>query len=234
VPFLGCTLLILAIETTDKAGSVALLNGPETLSEIELNPAQRSAQSLAPGIEALLAQAGRKPSEVKLVAVADGPGSFTGLRVGVTTAKLFAYSVGAEVLGVDALEAIARQAQIDTAILWAVMDAQRNELFAAKFSRSLNGERIQQGETEIISNAVWLEGLNRETAVSGPGLTKLLVRFPDDVPRVDSALWTPRAATIGQIAYERFAAGARQDVFQLIPRYFRRSAAEEKRDSPGG
>jgi tRNA threonylcarbamoyladenosine biosynthesis protein TsaB len=224
-------LLILAIETTDKAGSVALLNGPETLGKLELNPGQRSAQSLAPGIEALLAQANRKPGEVKLVAVADGPGSFTGLRVGVTTAKLFAYSVGAEVLGIDALQAIARQARVDTPFLWAVMDAQRNELFAAKFCRGVDREWVQQGETEIVPNAAWLAALDRETAVSGPGLTKLLDRLPAEVPRVDSADWTPGAATIGRIAYERFAAGARQDVFQLIPRYFRRSAAEEKRDA---
>src|SRR4051794_8233363 len=108
--FSGCTLLILAIETTDKAGSVALLNGPEMLGEIDLNPAQRSAQSLAPGIDTLLTRTNRKPGEVKLVAVADGPGSFTGLRVGVPTAKLFAYSVGADALGINALEAIARQA----------------------------------------------------------------------------------------------------------------------------
>jgi tRNA threonylcarbamoyladenosine biosynthesis protein TsaB len=227
-------LLILAIETTDKAGSVALLNGPETLGEIELDPAQRSAQSLAPGIAALLSQTNRKPGEVELVAVADGPGSFTGLRVGVTTAKLFAYSVGAEVLGIDALEAIARQSQVDTPFLWAVMDAQRNELFAAKFSRGPDGVWVQQQETGIVPNAVWLANLGSETAVSGPGLTKLHDRLPAEVPRIDSAHWAPRAATIGQIAHERFAAGARQDVFQLIPRYFRRSAAEEKRDLTTG
>ena len=224
----GVLLLVLAIETTDKAGTVALLDGPKTLAEVELDSTQRSARSLAPGIETLLEQTGRRPSEIRLVAVADGPGSFTGLRVGVTTAKLFAYSIGAEVLGVDALDAIARQAHVETPQLWTVMDAQRNELFAAKYFRDSEGAWVRQGDTEIVPNDAWLRALSRETAVSGPGLMKLRHLVPDTVRRVDSADWPPRAATIGQLGFEQFDAGARQDVFQLIPRYFRRSAAEEK------
>jgi len=111
------------------------------------------------------------------------------------------------------------------------MDAQRNELFAAKFARGPDGEWFRESETEIVSNDTWLQQLTSETAISGPGVIKLLDRLPAPVPRADSANWAPRAATIGQIAYERFSGGVRRDVFQLMPRYFRRSAAEEKRDA---
>ena len=79
------------------------------LAELSLDHTQRSAQSLAPAIEALLTQVGWLPRDVQLVAVSVGPGSFTGLRVGVTTAKVFAYAVGAEVLGIDTLEAHRRR-----------------------------------------------------------------------------------------------------------------------------
>ncbi len=70
---------------------------------------------------------------MKLVAVAVGPGSFTGLRVGVTTVKLFAYAVGAEVLGINTLEVIAAQAPDEIGDVWAVLDALRGEIIAAYF-----------------------------------------------------------------------------------------------------
>ena len=98
---------ILALETTDKTGSVAAIDDDNLLAELMLDHTQRSAQSLAPAMQRLLKQVGWLPADVQLVAVSVGPGSFTGLRVGVTTAKVFAYAVGAEVLGIDTLEAIA-------------------------------------------------------------------------------------------------------------------------------
>ena len=77
---------------------------------LALDPARRSARTLAPGIRHLLADAGWTPRDVALVAVSIGPGSFTGLRLGVMTAKAFAYAVGAPVLGIGTLEVIAAHA----------------------------------------------------------------------------------------------------------------------------
>ena len=87
---------ILALETTEMAGSLAAMHDRKLLAEIELDSKQRTAQSLAPGMKTLLAEAGWRPTDVELVAVTIGPGSFTGLRLGVTTAKTFAYAVGAD------------------------------------------------------------------------------------------------------------------------------------------
>ena len=100
---------ILALETTDLTGTVAALEGCQLLVERELNPGQRSAQSLAPALAELWQEVGWKPTQIELIAVALGPGSFTGLRVGVTTAKMLAYVAQAQVLGIDTLEAIAAQ-----------------------------------------------------------------------------------------------------------------------------
>lgn len=100
---------ILALETTDAQGSVALCVGGEILTSRRLETERRSAQTLAPTIQATLAEFGWVPRDVDAVAVAVGPGSFTGLRVGVATAKMFAWAVGAKIIGVDALEAIASE-----------------------------------------------------------------------------------------------------------------------------
>ncbi len=98
---------ILALETTDKIGSVAAIHDDNMLVELNLEPARRSAQSLLPAMHDLLQRVGWRPEDVQLVAVSIGPGSFTGLRVGVTAAKVFAYCVRAEVMAVSTLEAIA-------------------------------------------------------------------------------------------------------------------------------
>ena len=106
---MGNALKILALETTDAQGSVALCVGGEILTSRRLDAERRSAQTLAPTINETLAEFGWKPRDVDAVAVAVGPGSFTGLRVGVATAKMFAWAVGAKIIGVDALEAIASE-----------------------------------------------------------------------------------------------------------------------------
>jgi len=87
---------ILALETTEMAGSLAAMHDGKLLAELELDPRQRTAQSLAPGMKTLLAKVAWRPADVELVAVTIGPGSFTGLRLGITTAKTFAYALGAE------------------------------------------------------------------------------------------------------------------------------------------
>src|SRR5688572_30661357 len=127
---------ILALETSGTCGSVAALDAGGVLRELPLDPALRSARSLAPGIRQLLQGMGWQPRDVQLVAVTAGPGSFTGLRVGITTAKAFAYAAGAEVLGVDTLEVLARQAPSDAQLVQTAIDAQRQELFVATFHRT--------------------------------------------------------------------------------------------------
>ena len=100
---------------------------------------------------ALLKQVGWRPDDVQLVAVSVGPGSFTGLRVGVTAAKVFAYAVGAEVLGVDTLEAIAAASPDDVAEVSAVIDAQR-----ASWPRdALPGGRTA-GSNRLVPNGWWM------------------------------------------------------------------------------
>src|SRR5690242_6997614 len=120
-------MLILALETSDLGGSIALFDDGELLKYAALEPPQRSARWLAPAIDGALREAGREPREIGLVAVTTGPGSFTGLRVGVTTAKTLAYAVGCPVVGVNTLEAIAKRAATLQSPVWAVIDAQRQQ-----------------------------------------------------------------------------------------------------------
>src|SRR4051794_39815868 len=154
---------ILAIETSGRFGSVATLvgeaNGATCLRQIALPETQRTAQSLALALQEVLNAMGWAARDVNLVAVAIGPGSFTGLRIGVTTAKAFAYAAETEIVGVDTLEAIASQVPFAESPVWAILDAQRQELFAAKFEM-LEGTQLRRvRETSVISQSTWLERL---------------------------------------------------------------------------
>ena len=164
-------------------------------------------------------------ASIRLVVVAVGPGSFTGLRIGVTTAKTLAYAVGAEVIGVNTLAVIAEQAPPAATPLWVVMDAQRQELFAAKF----DGQRRFIRETQIASQTEWLNSLQPGDYVTGPGLRRFVPAMPAGVNAVDESLWMPLADAVGQLGWRDFQAGRRNDVWSLLPQYYRQSAAEEKK-----
>jgi tRNA threonylcarbamoyladenosine biosynthesis protein TsaB len=223
---------ILALETSGRHGSAATLlvepDGVRCLNQIALAGEERTAQALAPAIQTLLRGSGWSPQSVKLVAVATGPGSFTGLRIGVTTAKAFAYAVGAAILGVNTLEVLAVQAAVKNGSLWTILDAQRQELFAAKFLLAENGKRQSALETSIISRAAWLSKLNPADHVTGPPLKPLAERLPAGVEAISPNLWQPMAEAVGYLAWEKYRAGKRDDLWQLVPQYFRASAAEEK------
>lgn len=223
-------LRILALETTGLSGSVAALVGERVLAERELAPGSRSAQSLAPGIAALLREVGWKPREVELIAVTVGPGSFTGLRVGVTTAKTLAYATGANVMGIDTLAAIAAQSPPQVASVWPALDAQRGELFVAQWQRDAADASVWRETTapRIVDGATWIASLSRGTVISGPGVRRWREQVPPGVEVVGEEHWQPRAAPVGQLAWRKFQAGQREDLWSLAPNYLRASAAEEK------
>jgi tRNA threonylcarbamoyladenosine biosynthesis protein TsaB len=219
---------ILAIETTDQAGSVALLEGRTAVAETRLTTQQRSAQSLAPAIRDLLEAAAWRPIEIQLVAVAIGPGSFTGLRIGVTTAKTFAYAVGCEVVAVPTLEVVAAQMPDVPRQLLTVLDAGRQQVFSARFRPAADGRVECVEPTSLVDDAAWLAGLQADELISGPGLRKFAGRLPENAKLAPTEIWAPRAATVGRLALHRHEAGQRDDLWSIVPLYHRSSAAEEK------
>lgn len=218
---------ILALETSEKVATVAVAEDSRLLAVQACDPAMRSAQSLVPGIQQLLHTAQWQPRQVDLVAVSIGPGSFTGLRVGVVTAKVFAYAVGAEVLGVDTLEAIAAAAPTEAKRFWTAVDAQRGQWVVQEFCRSADEWPGPAGPAELVDAQPWLAGLPAGTIITGPGLHKAAARMPEHVRPLAAELWPPTAGAVAVLAARDYAAGRRDDLWTLAPRYSRPSAAEE-------
>jgi tRNA threonylcarbamoyladenosine biosynthesis protein TsaB len=222
-------MLILALETSDCGGSVALLEDDQVLAFRALEPAKRSAKWLAPAINQVLQEAERKAGDVQLIAVTTGPGSFTGLRVGVTTAKMMAYAVGCRVIGVNTLEAIAMRVPLaDGKRVWAVIDAQRQQLFAACYSREAGGKSTAVHETSIATSRDWLAKLTAGDTIIGPGLAKVTDEIPPGVEIAAAELSAARAIEVGLLGFAAFKEGRRDDPFLLVPEYFRPTAAEEQ------
>ena len=126
-------MLLLAFETSAKAASVALFDGEKLLGEQYQNTGLTHSQTLLLMAEALLNQCGKTPREVQAVAVANGPGSFTGVRIGVAAAKGFAWGGEIPIYGVSTLEAMARGLGIFDGYVCAVMDARRAQVYNALF-----------------------------------------------------------------------------------------------------
>jgi tRNA threonylcarbamoyladenosine biosynthesis protein TsaB len=193
-----------------------------------LDPGQRSARALAPAIRALVRAAGRELREVELVAISLGPGSFTGLRVGIVTAKTLAYALSAEVLGLGSLEVIAAQAP-PAARLAVAIDAGRGQVYAARFDTAAGGDPQALAPVELLDLNSWLASLSPSDLVSGPILRKPHLALPPGVSTSEPETWDPKAATLAELARGRYAAGQRDDLWRLAPLYVRLSAAEERR-----
>lgn len=234
-PFLDKLMRILALETIERRGSLAALTTQaadcQLVCERLLPEKERSACTLIPQLESLLSECGWKATDVELVCVATGPGSFTGLRIGVTIAKTLAYTTGAKLVGVHSLSAMAAGVGKQSQRVWTVLDAQRQELFAASFPADCEAVSAHPPETRLLPIDEWLALLAPGDLVCGPPLKGLADRIPSGVAVADSQLWSPTASSVGKLGFELFQASSDTDPMQMVPRYYRKSAAEEKADS---
>lgn len=230
-------MLILALETSGLQGSIALSRGGVITSRQLAREGRRHAQTLTLEIHELLRDEQVTPQDLAAVAVSLGPGSFTGLRVGLVCAKTLAYALECRLVGVETYQAVATcvashdaAAAVDGARLLVIGDAQRGDMFLAEYVRQTGRGWVRQGEHRIVPAETWLAALEPADIVVGPGVT----RVPDGATRagVIREPWSiqPSAASICELAQARIAAGAVDDPWTLAPIYLRPSAAEEQRD----
>lgn len=225
----------LAIDTSLAVGSVAaILDG--RVATRRLDQPGDHARLLAAAVTEAAAELGWQPHEADLVAVVRGPGSFTGLRVGIATAKALAWASAARLVGISGFEAIAAvtarlAGKVDVPVTIGY-DAGRGEVYAATAVPDLGsptGWAISPPGLHPLAG--WIESLPRATVISGPALdraTELLAGRPDlAVAPCESR--QPTAAEAGRLALLRAVAGRVDDPFTLVPEYLRPSYADERR-----
>lgn len=221
--------LILGIETSGLAGSVALSRGDVVLGQRSLEQAgRRHAQTLVSQIAELLTSHKLSPPDLSAIAVTQGPGSFTGLRVGVVCAKTLAYALQVPLLLIDTFDVIAAQCPAELSEVWIVDDAQRQEFFIGRYLKT-DGDRWQlTGERFIAPMQSWLASLPATDVVVGPGTPRIQVEIAS--PRIlrEPAVTVPRAETVCRLAAGKLATGQTDDCWTALPFYIRVSGAEEK------
>lgn len=227
-------MLILAFETSAKAASVALLEENKLLGESYQNTGLTHSQTIMVMAEDLLKSCGKTVADVTAVAVAAGPGSFTGVRIGVAAAKGFAWGRELPCYGVSTLESMALALGAYQGYVCPVMDARRNQVYNALFY-------VNHGQLERITEdrAIALADLKEELLLLkepvflvGDGSILTYKTLSEEIP----ALVLPpehrmhqRAAGVALLAAKKQAAGEPGDGAALTPNYLRLSQAERER-----
>jgi tRNA threonylcarbamoyladenosine biosynthesis protein TsaB len=218
---------LLLMETSGRNGFAAVTEGATLLQVRRLEEARRHARDLAPATVELLTAQGWKARDLHGVVVSLGPGSYTGLRVGIMSAKTLAYAVGCALIGVETFAVIAAQSPKEINRLDVVADAQQEKVYMQSFRRE-SGDWRSVDALAIRPFAEWLVAHAAGTWVSGPGLHRWAPRLPADASAVDAALWDPRPEALLQVGLARYEAGERDDPFTLEPLYLRASSAEQQ------
>lgn len=223
--------LILSIETGTNVCSVALSRGTELISLRESGEGRDHASKLGVYIDEILKENDYAADELDAVAVSMGPGSYTGLRIGVSMAKGLCYSLDIPLIGVGSLEALAQVAvedydagildidDWDAALLCPMIDARRMEVYAQVFNTSL--EPLTAVSAEIISEVSFAEQIatTPEFVVFGNGAEKTLDLLPKQ--RVKFVEVTPSARGLVKVAHTAFLAEKFEDVAYFEPLYLK-------------
>lgn len=221
-------MIVLAIESSAIAASVALQSDDRLLAELTLNRGNTHSENLLPMVETLLTRTGLSVDDVDLFAVSAGPGSFTGVRIGVATVKGLAFGKGKPCAGVSTLESLAENlAFLSDGLICPVMNARRNQVYTALFrgkSRILPDQAISVAELEELlapySEPVWFVGDGYELVTSQ--IKHVYHPLPERL-RLQSA------ASVAAVALRYAKEGNVTDDAHLFPVYLRPSQAERTR-----
>ena len=214
----------LLIETSGRGGLVALAAGGTVVGERTLDPARRQNRDLAPFAAELLAAAGLTPKSLRGVMVGVGPGSYTGLRVGLISAKVLAYAVGCDLVAVPTFAAIAELAPPELAGVDVISDGLQGLVYCQRYERA-GGVMTATNTLTILTLAQWVA--TGPAAASGPGVPLADAALDASVIRVSVELRMPTAASL-LAAGRRVAPVSRGELFALEPLYLRPSSAEEQ------
>jgi tRNA threonylcarbamoyladenosine biosynthesis protein TsaB len=233
-------MLVLGIESSGPRGGVALLEEERPLGEALFEAGMVHGREIAPATERILREAGKRPADLDLIAVDIGPGSYTGLRVGLAAAKGLSFALGRPLIGVASLDVLALQvsaahpaglaeaAAAKGRILAPAIDAKWDQVYGALYevrdgrpvrTTDMFAEGPEAFAARVPSGALVVgDALERHAALFA---ARGAVAAPRD-------LWSPRPALVAALGRRRHAEGGRDGVATLVPLYLRKTEAEEK------
>lgn len=220
---------VLAIDSSNLVMGVAVATEQKVLGELTTNSRKNHSERLMPAIAQLLEAVGLKPADIDRIAVAEGPGSYTGLRIGATIAKMMAWTLKKELVGVSSLEVVAQNGRYFDGYIAPFFDARRGQVFAGLYENN-NGNVVQSVPDRLLQIEDWIVELSK--------LGKPVLFLSNDLEKWEDLLQTQSYAVLGEStqnvprAAELARIGARKepvlDIHHFLPAYLRLAEAEAK------
>jgi tRNA threonylcarbamoyladenosine biosynthesis protein TsaB len=226
---------ILAVDTSTSVGTIALVDGPVVRAELALNVSATHNQRLLPGIHRLLTDVGWPLEDLDGLAIGLGPGSFTGLRIGMSVMKGLAFATGKPLAGVPTLDALAANVALVPWTICPVIDARKGEVYTALYRGGEDHELERLTPYQVMKPQSLAEFITGKTVLLGDGLLRygdvLAAGLGDRLVRAPAHLNAVRGAAIGWLAVERLHRGFAEEISTCTPLYIRPSEAELARRS---
>jgi tRNA threonylcarbamoyladenosine biosynthesis protein TsaB len=221
---------VLGIETSGLVGNIAVCDGDRVVASKTYGKNFSHGKEIVSTIELLFNEINQEPGDIDLIAVSTGPGSYTGLRVGVTCAKTLAYGLGKPVIDVPTLDVLVENVKDNSAkTICPVLDAKRKSVYACIYDRS-NNESRKTTDFLIISPDSLIDILPESTLIFGDGIAPYREIFSQKNLTIveDEKLCIADAADVARLGLERYEQGIRCEINALAPLYLRKSEAEER------
>ncbi len=222
---------VIAIETSSRRGSVAAAEDGTNVQQIDLTADRRHTSELLPAVRSLCNRMEWNVSDISAVYFSRGPGSFTGLRVAATVARMLQWSLGCQVVAVATMEVIARNTlgcdNLPPRIA-VILDAKRGQVFGALFERLDSGELNAIEEAALRDPSEWLATIEKPFCVIGEGISQHREAFAAGGATIlDESSWPPSAVNVIGIGDHMLERGQVCRPADIAPLYIRRPEAEE-------
>jgi tRNA threonylcarbamoyladenosine biosynthesis protein TsaB len=222
---------ILAVDTATKSCSVAIVDKESLLAEMTVVDGQTHSKHVLEMIRLVMRHLGLNLSDLNGFAVTRGPGSFTGLRIGISSVKGFALAQGKPLIGVSTLDALARQVFFSPYLICSLIDACRNEVYFSMY-RYKDGNLKKEGKEQAVSPEDVLDEINEPCIFVGSGAVlyrkTIKAKLGEYAYFAQTYESTIRASTVASLSMDRFENDDTDDVETFVPNYIRKSDAQLK------
>ena len=220
----------LAIETSDAIGGVAAWDRGRVLAEQMFSQPMNHGQELFPAVQDLVAGVGWTPRTPELIAVSIGPGSYTGLRVGLASAKMLSYAIDAPLIGVPTFDALIRNVPGTLRVASPMIDAKRGQVYFCLYEWT-DDRWHRRSDLSVAAPNEAVRKLPAGTTVFGSGAEKYVdaCHAAGMAVAVDAALAQAKPGVVAELGEALYTAGQRTDRDALVPLYLRKPEAEENK-----
>ncbi|MCM8794987.1 MAG: tRNA (adenosine(37)-N6)-threonylcarbamoyltransferase complex dimerization subunit type 1 TsaB [Candidatus Omnitrophica bacterium] len=213
-------MILVAVETSSPLFSVAAWKDGAVVKELKADGMGQPSVLLTDWIDQVLKAAGCAPEEIDGFAISVGPGSFTGLRVGIMAVKTIAWVLKKPILPVSSLEVIAWNLDPGTETGCVFVDARKKKVYTASFSSDRQGNVSRLTPDRLVSPEEALAGLPDEAVILGDGIRRYRDLFKGNRFRIAAeSAWAPAAGRLARIAAARWPQGLLDDPHRLVPQY---------------